>query len=210
MRLSNPMGSKLVFMTRKREAVTTTVELAELFGKNIKDVNRLATNLKTKRPDVYKKLGIKKDTYIDGSGRTQPKYILSNDAQVFIVMGFTGDDAIDFKVQYIDAFNAMATWISERGGTIDRNKSLQESFTFARTLDGKETAAFHYSNEFKAIGKVFNGVYAKVDRDSLNLDALKYLDEITRYMEKLIITGKPNKERAIMLKEAFPKTWGEL
>jgi Rha family phage regulatory protein len=46
-------------------------------------------------------------SYTAGNGQTQPAYELTRDGFSLLVMGWTGDRALRFKVEYIRAFNEM-------------------------------------------------------------------------------------------------------
>ena len=46
-------------------------------------------------------------TYEDSTGKTNPCYLLTRDGFTLLVMGFTGQEALTWKLQYIDAFNEM-------------------------------------------------------------------------------------------------------
>ena len=45
--------------------------------------------------------------YVDAKGEARPMYQLSRDGFTLVAMGFTGKRALEWKVRYIEAFNAM-------------------------------------------------------------------------------------------------------
>lgn len=53
-------------------------------------------------------------TYIDSKGETRKEYLLTRDGFAFIVMGFTGEKADEFKLKYIEAFNKMEQMIKNQ------------------------------------------------------------------------------------------------
>lgn len=59
-----------------------------------------------------------KNLFIDAAykhkGNNYKEYMLTRDGFAFIVMGFTGKKADIWKLEYIEAFNAMETFIRER------------------------------------------------------------------------------------------------
>ena len=71
----------------------TTNAIAKKYNQSIQYVNGLVKDLDTK---TYKHLGIIK--WYGG-------YILGADAQLFIICLFEGDDAVDFKVDFIMEYN---------------------------------------------------------------------------------------------------------
>ena len=52
--------------------------------------------------------------YEDAYGRSQPEYLCTRDGVSLLVMGFTGEGALKWKLKYIDAFNQMEAFIQER------------------------------------------------------------------------------------------------
>ena len=46
-------------------------------------------------------------TYKDGSGKSNKMYLMNRDGFSLLVMGFTGKKALEWKIKYIEAFNAM-------------------------------------------------------------------------------------------------------
>lgn len=46
-------------------------------------------------------------TYVDQYGRTQKEYLVTRDGFALLVMGFTGAQALSWKLRYIQAFNAI-------------------------------------------------------------------------------------------------------
>lgn len=45
--------------------------------------------------------------YKDGSGKRNPEYLMNRDGFSLLVMSFTGKKALEWKIKYIEAFNAM-------------------------------------------------------------------------------------------------------
>ncbi|MCL2598140.1 MAG: Rha family transcriptional regulator [Paludibacter sp.] len=52
-------------------------------------------------------------SYIDESGKANQLYIMNRDGFSLLVMGFTGKDALNFKLEFIEAFNKMEKQIKE-------------------------------------------------------------------------------------------------
>ena len=56
-------------------------------------------------------------TYIhEQNGQTYPMYYLNRDGFTLLAMGFTGKKALQFKLQYIDAFNRMEEMLNPKTG----------------------------------------------------------------------------------------------
>ncbi|PRO82614.1 phage regulatory protein [Lactiplantibacillus pentosus] len=94
----------LVIMKNK-QAVTSSLQVAEVFEKNHRDVLKAITNLKK---DVRNFAQMFSETNIpDSYGRNRRAFYMNRDGFTLLAMGFTGDKALKFKLKYIEAFNSM-------------------------------------------------------------------------------------------------------
>lgn len=94
----------LVIM-KSRKALTTSLKVAETFGKNHRNVLRSIKNLTAQNCAVKKMFA--ESTYVNDRGQEQPMYYMNRDGFTLLAMGFTGRDAMKFKLEYIEAFNRM-------------------------------------------------------------------------------------------------------
>ncbi len=101
-------------ITHEAQAVTTSLLLAEAFGKNHRDVlEKISSKINSAENSAqYKKMFVQ-DTYTDKSGKQNKMYYLNRDGFTFIAMGFTGRKADEFKLKYIEAFNKMEEQIKQ-------------------------------------------------------------------------------------------------
>ena len=86
---------------------TTSLKVAEVFGKNHKNVLRGIEDLQSKCPKEFTGLNFEPSEYTDNTGRKLPMYLLTRDGLTLLVMGYTGKEAMKFKLAYIEAFNCM-------------------------------------------------------------------------------------------------------
>ncbi|MCO4171833.1 Rha family transcriptional regulator [Aeromonas veronii] len=93
------------------QAVTTSLDLAEYFGKNHRDVLRKIETLDCSLDFIERNFAL--ISYTDGLGRKKPCYQLTRDGFFFVAMGFTGRRAAEFKEAYIAAFNRMERQLVE-------------------------------------------------------------------------------------------------
>lgn len=89
---------------------TTSLAIAERFGKRHADVLRAIDNLDCSRDFYQRNFASVITEYKNGKGGTQkaPAFNITKDGFAFLVMGFTGKEAAAWKERYIEAFNAMA------------------------------------------------------------------------------------------------------
>ncbi len=105
------MTEELVIM-RDRRAVTTSLQVAENFGKKhqhvLRDIDALKQDvsnfgqmfIESNQPDSY--------------GRDRRIYYMNRDGFSLLAMGFTGKKALQFKLKYIDAFNQMEKQLQQQ------------------------------------------------------------------------------------------------
>ena len=105
------MTEELVIM-RDRQAVTTSLQVAKNFEKNHADVMRSIRNL-TQQNCRVKNMFVE-DVYVNKRGQEQPMFYINRDGFSLLVMGFTGDKALQFKLKYIDAFNQMEKQLQQQ------------------------------------------------------------------------------------------------
>lgn len=87
------------------ELKTTSLNVAEAFGKLHKDVLR-----KIEAVDCSKEFSQRNFTpaeYLDEQGKSRPSYEMTKDGFIFVIMSFTGKKAAEIKESYINAFNLM-------------------------------------------------------------------------------------------------------
>lgn len=121
--------NELVIMHNK-QAVTTSLRVAEVFGKDHKHVLETISNLAAEKSAAK---FFAEATY-DNRGKQYPMYYMNRDGFTLLAMGFTGKKALQFKIQYIQAFNSMeATLKRMPAGKLDPVAQADLAVTRANT-----------------------------------------------------------------------------
>lgn len=94
---------ELVYL-KNDEAVCSSLQVAEKFGKRHADVMRSIENLVKNDSTQNCVQCFKQSTYKDDTGKSNKMYVMNRDGFTFLVMGFTGSKANEWKWQYIKAF----------------------------------------------------------------------------------------------------------
>lgn len=139
-----------------RDAVTTTLKVAEVFSKRHDRVIETVRNILIDLPEGVP--FFRETSYIDLSNREQIAYEMNRDGFSLLAMGFTGKRALEFKLKYIDAFNLMEktllqqhnpSWQQQRlEGKVVRREltdALRDFVDYA-TSQGSINARFYYQN----------------------------------------------------------------
>lgn len=105
------MDNELVYIGEGREAVTTSVLVADAFGKKHKHVmSKIHEILGSAQNSAHLFLA---SVYQDTQGKQRPMYIMNRDGFTLLAMSFTGETALQFKLKYIEAFNKMEAQLKE-------------------------------------------------------------------------------------------------
>ena len=97
------------------KAVTSSLKIAEVFGKPHKDVLKAIRELEC--PEDFAGRNFSPGSYKDANNQERPMFFVTRDGFTLLAMGFTGAKAMQFKVAYIEAFNAMERTIKESAST---------------------------------------------------------------------------------------------
>lgn len=89
------------------QVVVSSREVAENFGKEHKHVLRDIENLMRGEPKIGLSSMFFKSEYLSVQNKTLPEYLMNRDGFTLLAMGFTGKEALEWKLKYIDAFNQM-------------------------------------------------------------------------------------------------------
>ncbi|MCB5235477.1 Rha family transcriptional regulator [Niallia circulans] len=87
------------------QVFTDSLTVAEVFGKQHKDVMRDIRNLECS--EEFNQRNFAPIDYTDDRNRTYRKYLIKRDGLAFLVFGYTGSKAAEYKEKYIQAFNSM-------------------------------------------------------------------------------------------------------
>jgi Rha family phage regulatory protein len=104
--------------------------------------------------------------YKDEQGKRRPCYTMTRDGFVFLVMGYRGKKAAQFKELYIKRFNDMEKHI-ERLVTARHDFPI---LTEQIKLIHEEPKAYHFSNECDMINRLVTGMSAKQFRDAHGIE----------------------------------------
>ena len=203
----------LVEITGKQnqEMLTTSSrQVAEKFEKEhknvIRDIEKLSREIGSNLSLSYFILS----DYKDSMNRNQTEYLLTRDGFSLLAMGFTGEKALKWKLEYIRAFNEMEAELrrlynERKQWEIEREKGKLIRHVLTDTIKMKITDSPHkrfmYPNYTKLIyktlfGKPFKelqeefGVKPKESlRDYLTAEQLKDVENMEMLVSSLINCG---------------------
>lgn len=185
----------LVFF-KSKQALTTSLKVAEVFEKQHKDVLEAVRDILAAENSATKFFH---ESTFANRGKKYPMYIMNRDGFSLLAMGFTGKKALQFKLKFIEAFNAMEQkllqqqneqWQAVRSGTKGGYKELsaavKELCDWAASQGCDVPEKYFYANFAKLLNKTL-GIQAG-KRDELELWQLYEIDKL-QYIAKTIIKG---------------------
>ena len=146
-------------------------------------------------------------------GKTYPEYLMTKDGFTLLSMGFTGNKAMRFKIDYINKFNNMEQFIK----SIKTAKMDYPEFTKAIEDAHEIPKPHHISNEVNMIYTIAIGMNAKKfkqanniqDKGSirpyLSLIQMKSVEVLQRIDIGLLVSISDYESRKTILTEYFKK-----
>ncbi|CAI2619948.1 hypothetical protein AKUH4B111J_09470 [Apilactobacillus kunkeei] len=106
---------KNIVEVKNNQAVTDSIQVAKTFEKRHDHIIRNIEKLKKDIPNFGEMFleGETKDSY----GRNRKTYFMTKDGFTLLAFGFTGKKANEFKLDYIQAFNKMESYINKHNET---------------------------------------------------------------------------------------------
>lgn len=151
--------------------------VARVFEKRHDNVLKSIENL----PDNdFKAENFRSSTYLDAQLKPRPCYALTRDGFSLLVMGFTGERAYQWKIEFIKAFNMMEAELRRQGVIryVDKISELEaaaklEAKHHKRELAGKESRITYLKNQLAARGKIYDAeVIERYEQKEENLRAM--------------------------------------
>lgn len=133
------MEKDLVFKGENGQVLTNSLLVAEKFEKNHRDVMRAISDLfvsaqncaetDNQQLSVMFALSEYEVPLNNGTGaiRKVPMYVMTRDGFTLLAMGFTGEKALRFKLDYIEAFNEMEKSLRELQKPLSQLEVLAQS-----------------------------------------------------------------------------------
>lgn len=166
---------------QNEQVVTTSLIVAEEFGKEHKHVMEAVGKLTVENPAVRKMFD--KSTYINTRNREYPMYYMNRDGFTLLAMGFTGKKAMQFKLKFIEQFNRMEQYIKEQHSTKNIEGTREEEFRLA--LTGVEYASRVLRTDTTSNIKMLETAHKEFNVTTAALP--KYVDEeVTRSLTELL------------------------
>lgn len=197
---------EIVGKRNEEKLITTSLKVADIFEKEHKNVLQAIDNLVAENSAAK----FFKETTYKNRGKEYPMYEMDRDGFSLLVMGFTGEKALKWKIKYIEAFNAMEKelrriYTERQQWQIERDKGVVIRHILTDTIKLKVAESpnkrFAYPNYTKLIYKTLfgknmvelkeqYGVKGKETiRDYLTSEELRQVESMEMLVSSLINCG---------------------
>lgn len=197
---------EIVGKRNEEKLITTSLKVSEIFEKEHKNVLQAIDNLVAENSAAK----FFKQTTYKNRGKEYPMYEMDRDGFSLLVMGFTGEKALKWKIKYIEAFNAMEKelrriYTERQQWQIERDKGVVIRHILTDTIKLKVAESpnkrFAYPNYTKLIYKTLfgksmselkeqYGVKGKETiRDYLTSEELRQVESMEMLVSSLINCG---------------------
>lgn len=152
-----------VFVDSHDTARVNSLMVAEMFGKRhdkvLRDIRELDCS------EEFRLSNFGESSYLNEQNKKQPCYDMTRDGFVFLVMGYRGKKAAQFKELYIKRFNEMEKFIKTLVETRRDYPLLTENIKLLH----ENPRPYHFSNECDMINRLVVGMTAKQFRQKYGL-----------------------------------------
>lgn len=180
------------------QALADSVTVSEMFGKEhakvMRSIDKLVETL-AKNGERHQMFFLTQRKAADGQNHRI--YFMNRDGFSLLVMGFTGKKALEWKLKYIDAFNAMEKIITERRTTawIETRKQgmlvrKYETDVIQKLVEyAKEQGSGHADMLYVTYTKLANKMAGITKRNEATTAQLNDLSTMERLIAKVVLDG---------------------
>lgn len=154
----------------EEQILTTSLKVADKFEKQHKDVLESIRGIRDAMSTAEFSALFKETSYKASNGKNNPMYEMNRDGFSLLAMGFTGEKALKWKLDYINAFNIMESelkriYTERQQWQIERDKGVVIRHILTDTIKMKITDSPHkrfaYPNYTNLIYRTLFGKTAK-------------------------------------------------
>ena len=164
-------------INKEEVTVVTSLDVAETFGKEhyhvLEDIKAIRSKVSTLE---FSGLFYEAD-YKASNDKKNPMYYMNRDGFTLLVMGYTGEKAMQFKLAYIKQFNAMEKALIGKMKEREKGIAVRQSLTKAlqQSNENERMHGHAYSTYTNCIYKVLFGKNASQLREQYGIGAKEQL-----------------------------------
>ena len=179
----------LVYRGRDNQPLANSLLVAETFGKEHRNVLRDIKNLieggvlKNEQTPMFEET-----TYMSEQNKqSYPLYVMNQDGFTLLAMGFNGKKAMEFKLKYIEAFNAMKKQIEQSKPSVPQNY-LEALKSLIKAEEEKQQLALENKQKDETIITISKANVELGNKITEMLPKVSYYDRILQSNATMTIT----------------------
>lgn len=180
--------NEIVYRGESNQPLTNSKLVAEVFGKNHKDVMKAIRNLtegSAQNCAVHQMFS--ESTYLNEQNKEQPMFIMNQDGFTLLAMGFNGKKAMEFKLKYIEAFNKMKKEIESSKPSLPQNY-LEALKSLVKAEEEREQLALENRKQQQEIVTISKENMELGNKITEMLPKVSYYDQILKSNATMTIT----------------------
>lgn len=160
---------ELMKINKEEKVAVTSLDISETFNKEhrrvMQDIRELGCS------EEFGQHNFVQSSYINSQNKKQPMYIMTKDGFTLLVMGYTGEKAMQFKEAYIKQFNIMEKLLDAKRKERLKGIAVRNVLTdtIARVKENERMHGHAYSNYTNLIYKILFGKNASQLREQFNI-----------------------------------------
>lgn len=181
--------NEIVYRGESNQPLTNSKLVAEVFGKEHRNVVRDIKNLieggvlKNEQTPMFEET-----TYINEQNKqSYPMFIMNQDGFTLLAMGFNGKKAMEFKLKYIEAFNAMKRQIEQSNQSVPQNY-LEALKSLVKAEEEKQQLALENKKQQEQIITISKANMELGNKITEMLPKVSYYDKILQSNATMTVT----------------------
>lgn len=181
--------NEIVYRGESNQPLTNSKLVAEVFGKNHKDVMKAIRNLtEGSAQNCAVRQMFSESTYLNEQNKEQPMFIMNQDGFTLLAMGFNGKKAMEFKLKYIEAFNAMKRQIEQHQKPSVPQNYLEALKSLVKSEEEKQQLALENKQQQATILTISKENLELGNKITEMLPKVSYYDQILQSTATMTVT----------------------
>lgn len=180
--------NEIVYRGKSNQPLTNSKLVAEVFEKEHKNVMQSIRKLMegTAQNSAVRQM-FSESTYLNEQNKEQPMFVMNQDGFTLLAMGFNGKKAMEFKLKYIEAFNAMKRQIEQSKPSVPQNY-LEALKSLVKSEEEKQQLALENRKQQQEILTISKENMELGNKITEMLPKVSYYDQILQSNATMTIT----------------------
>ena len=179
--------NEIVYRGESNQPLTNSKLVAEVFEKEHKHVREAIKKLLTTAENSTVRQMFSESTYLNEQNKEQPMFVMNQDGFTLLAMGFNGKKAMEFKLKYIEAFNAMKRQIEQSNPSVPQNY-LEALKSLVKAEEEKQQLALENKKQQEQIVTISKTNMELGNKITEMLPKVSYYDKILQSNATMTVT----------------------